>query len=287
MTNKREMGLSRRALLAAPLMGLAVGGVTQGQTTKQSPAPSGSLTLQRLSWAGVKLTVDTATVFIDAVPPDPDSGKPGPELAAGPGRNFALVTHHHTDHCDPKALAPVLGELGYIVCYQETARYLDTRVTKLQPVGLYEPVFLSRAGGEFVAFAVPAEDGLGSPQVSWVIDVAGRRMIHCGDTRWHGHLWDISRAYGPFDVALLPINGFRQKQGRYVDEGVPLSMTATEAVAAAHILKARTVIPIHYGSTAEDYWEDPNALQVLEHSAAAKGVVTHVLRPGESVRLNT
>jgi L-ascorbate metabolism protein UlaG (beta-lactamase superfamily) len=162
------------------------------------------------------------------------------------------------------------------------APYVDTRVLKMQMAAMYEPVFLSRGGGEFAAWSVPAVDGLGSPQVSWVIDVAGRRLIHCGDTLWHGFWWDIARAYGPFDIALLPINGFRQNQRRYTDTGFPMGMTAEQAAAAAQLLQARVAIPIHYGQhTDPDYTEEPGALELFQAHAQQRGVKVLALAPGE------
>jgi L-ascorbate metabolism protein UlaG (beta-lactamase superfamily) len=232
-----------------------------------------------------RLTVGNATVFVDAIAPDPASGQAGPELKAGAGRNFALATHYHSDHCDVKALGPVLGERGYLVCAEETARYIDARAVRLETSRLYEPVFLSRGDAEFAVFAVPAEDGLGAPQVSWVIDASGKRLIHCGDTCWHGHWRDIARAYGPFDLAFLPINGFRQTEGRFIDDGIPMSMTGREAAEAAHLLNAKAAVPIHYGSTAENYQEEPNALQEFLQAAASRGIVTRPLRPGETATL--
>jgi L-ascorbate metabolism protein UlaG (beta-lactamase superfamily) len=273
-------------LLAAPVAAWAGSAAARVAASSERKDLSSAVTLQRLAWAGVKLELPGVALFVDAIPPDPANGQPGPELSAGEGRNYALVTHHHGDHCDPKALAPLLGSNGYLVCYEETARYFDTRLISVQTTRMYEPVFLSRGAAEFVAFAVPAEDGLGSPQVSWVIDACGRRVIHCGDTRWHGHWWDIARAYGPFDVALLPINAFRQVQGRFTDEGVPMSMTAREAAAAAHVLGAHTAIPIHYGSRGEvSYRQDPNSVQSFLTLAAEKGIRAQAVAPGEVVTL--
>jgi L-ascorbate metabolism protein UlaG (beta-lactamase superfamily) len=210
----------------------------------------------------------------------------GPPLQSNGTRAYALVTHHHGDHCDPKALAPLLGESGYLVCYEETGRYVDTRLVRTHFVRLYEPVLLSRDGGEFAAFAVPAVDGLAAPQVSWVLNCGGKRLIHCGDTLWHGYWWDIARAYGPFDVALLPINGFRNPQGRFTDEGMPMGMTPEAAAAAAHILRARVAIPMHYGITGDpSYLEEADPLARFIAAARAKQITVNALKPGEDLLL--
>jgi L-ascorbate metabolism protein UlaG (beta-lactamase superfamily) len=279
-----SMQISRRSLLAAS--GIALMSAARGSplAVSEADARAAHLHLQRLAWAGVRLELGGVTLFIDAIAPDPGSGQPGPQLLTRGKRTYALVTHHHDDHCDPKALAPLLGERGYLVCYEETARYFDTRLVRTRLSRMYEPIILSPAGGEFAAFAVPAVDGLGSPQVSWVVDCGGKRLIHCGDTLWHGHWWDIARAYGPFEVALLPINGFRNPQGRFTDEGLPMGMNAESAAAAAHILKARVAIPIHYGQSGDpSYTEDPNPLGRFTAAARAKGVSVNALKPGDEL----
>jgi L-ascorbate metabolism protein UlaG (beta-lactamase superfamily) len=278
--------ITRRTLLKIPAAAWA-GAAFGADAADRGTVPAGaSLKLGRLAWAGVRLEVAGITLFIDAIAPDPAAGQPGPQLARGSGRAFALITHHHDDHWDPHALASVLGDRGYVVCSQETLRFVSTRLVGVEPTRLYEPVFLTRGGAEFAAFAVPAVDGLGSPQVSWVVDAAGKRLIHCGDTLWHGYWWDISRAYGPFDVALLPINGFRNPQGRFVDEGVPMGMTPEEAAAAAHALRARLAVPIHYGSHGDSsYLEAVDVLQRFKAAALAKGVAVNALGPGDELLL--
>ena len=278
------MTFTRRALLAAPAAAWAVSVAGTDSVDRAVPSAPPTLKLQRLAWAGIRLELAGTTLLIDAIAPHADDGQPGPELTRGPGRTFALITHHHGDHFDPHALAPVLGENGYVVCGDETARLVTTHLVNIEPAQLYEPVFLTRSGGEFAAFAVPAVDGLGSPQVSWVIDAGGKRLIHCGDTLWHGHWWDITRAYGPFDIALVPINGFRNPNGRFLDEGIPMGMTPEQAAAAAHALRARLAVPIHYGLHGDrNYREAPNALQTFKSAALAKGIPVKVLDPGDEL----
>jgi L-ascorbate metabolism protein UlaG (beta-lactamase superfamily) len=276
---------TRRAFLAAA--GL-IPALASPVARAESPgaARAGGMAVRRWAWAGISLRVGAVELFIDARAPDPDDGAPGPPLASDAPRRFALATHRHGDHLDLGALAALLDERGYLVVHDDVARLFDDARVRVQPARLFEPVFLSRGGGEFVAFAVPASDGLGSPQNAWVVDGGGQRVIHCGDTLWHGAWWDIARAYGPFDAAFLPINGARPLGGQIPDPGLPMVMNAEQAAAAAAALGARLAVPIHYGAVSTpEYVQDLDAESRFLAAAAAKGIATRVLKPGEQLML--
>jgi L-ascorbate metabolism protein UlaG (beta-lactamase superfamily) len=114
-----------------------------------------------------------------------------------------------------------------------------------------------------------------------VVSGGRRRIIHCGDTMWHGSWWQIGRQYGPFDAAFLPINGARFAWRKPVSE-ISAVMTPEQAVAAAVVLGARLIVPIHYGVVgAEDYSELPNLEATLLESARKRGVAVEIARPGE------
>jgi L-ascorbate metabolism protein UlaG (beta-lactamase superfamily) len=89
-----------------------------------------------------------------------------------------------------------------------------------------------------------------------------------------------------FDAAFLPINGFRQVEGRFLDSGVPMSLTPEQAVAAAAILGVRLVVPIHYGSTWDkNYSEVTDPEANFLRAASVRGVSAKVLAPGEYLEL--
>ena len=246
-----------------------------------------TLRVQRLSWAGVKLVAGGSTLLIDASydPSSANTPKPDVAITVDTRDRNALITHHHGDHFDAAALHAALGDNGILVVPESVAPFADTRQFRVQPAKLYEPVFLPRGTAAFVAISVPAVDGLGHPQVSWVVSAGGKRVFHAGDTLWHGHWWDIARAYGPFDLALLPINGFRQVAGRYTDTGVAMDLTPEQAAAAAQVLGARLTVPIHYGGASEGYFEEPDAPARFLAAAKAKGVNARLVEPGGWIEL--
>jgi L-ascorbate metabolism protein UlaG (beta-lactamase superfamily) len=245
--------------------------------------PSPGLRIQRLGWAGIRLVVGDTTLFVDATVDPSDPGNV-PLEASTPERH-ALVTHYHGDHCQPEALRSVFNARSRLVCDRDTALRVGDREVPLLPVGLYQPEFLSPRTADFVVFAVPAADGLGSPQVSWVIEGGGRRLFHAGDTQVHGHFWNIGRAYGPFDLAFLPINGFRQTAGRTTRVPAPMSLTPEQAVEVALILGAHRVVPIHYGNSGPGYAEVSDPVGAFVKAAKAAGLAQSILAPGATLDL--
>jgi L-ascorbate metabolism protein UlaG (beta-lactamase superfamily) len=272
-------GMHRRTLLE--LVGAAALTRALPATAAAAPTPPPALRVTRLTWAGIRLVAGETTLFADATV-DPSEPGSAPLQASTPERH-ALVTHFHSDHCQPEALKPVFNARSRLVCDRDTALRLGDREVPLLPVALYQPEFLSPRTADFVVFAVPASDGLGSPQVSWVIDGGGRRVFHAGDTQVHGHFWNIGRAYGPFDVAFLPINGFRQTLGRTTRVPAPMSLTPEQAVEVAQVIGARRVVPIHYGGGSQGYAEVQDAIGVFVKAAKAAGLAHTVLAPGATL----
>jgi L-ascorbate metabolism protein UlaG (beta-lactamase superfamily) len=271
----------RRSMLKASL-GLPLAGVFPARAFAQQQTP---LTIRRLTWAGVRLDAGDTSAYIDAVAPIQSDDASNLNASTSNARRYALITHGHGDHFDIDYLRGLLGENGVIFCHRQVLGEIDARSLRVQAVEHWEPVFMPRSGANMVAFAVPAVDGFGSFQTSWVIRSGRKRLIHCGDTLWHGEWFDIVAALGPFDVALLPINGARQTAGRFRDLDAPGVLTPELAVAAARALEARIVIPIHYGrdDPASGYSETTRPLSTFLEEARRHGVATRVLAPGESL----
>ena len=292
MTGRRELLVGALASLAACAARPRGAAIRQAVVSPAAPLPvaprettAATLRAQRLAWAGVRLELDTASLWID---PLVNADVWGPALRdpvalvrSDHGANYAVITHRHPDHFDPAAIRAALGDDGTLVCAPDNAALAAARGFKPRVGQLYEPILL---GDDFTATAVPAVDGYGDPQVSWVVTGGGRRIIHCGDTLWHGAWWHIGRQYGPFDAAFLPINGARFAWRQPVSD-VPAVLTPEQAVAAAVVLGARLLVPIHYGVVgAEGYAELPEVESLLATAAARRGIAIQVVRPGDWVR---
>jgi L-ascorbate metabolism protein UlaG (beta-lactamase superfamily) len=242
-----------------------------------------TLRVQRLAWAGIRLQQPGATLFIDPLinPEAWGSALKDPLIPVDDavGDTYVLITHAHPDHFDAKAAAFALRKGGALVYPDGTNPLPVPDGARARPGMLWEPQLL----GDFTATPVPASDGYGDPQVSWVVTAGGRRIFHGGDTLWHGHWWRIGRQFGPFDAAFLPVNGARFGWRKPVS-GQPGVLTPEQAVAAAEILGARQLVPIHYGiSGMDEYVEVDDPIGRLRAAARGKSIAIDAIVPGEWV----
>jgi L-ascorbate metabolism protein UlaG (beta-lactamase superfamily) len=244
-------------------------------------SPRSTLRVQRLAWAGIRLQLPDATLYIDPlVNPDawgaalPDTLVPVDDAV---GDTSVLITHSHSDHFDVSAAGSALRRGGVLAHPAGIPPLSLPEGIRARPSPLWEPQLL----GDFTATPVPAADGYGDPQVSWVVTAGGRRIFHGGDTLWHGNWWRIGRQFGPFDAAFLPVNGARFGWRKPASDQ-PGVLTPEQAVAAADILGAKVLVPIHYGVTGmKEYVEVSDPIGELHRAARKRSIHIHELAPGE------
>ena len=273
--------MERRAFVTLGSSAAVAAGL--GLEPADESADAASLAARRLSWAGVKLEQGDRTLLIDPwISPEIWDGAwtmPVVPIEIATSARNVLITHLHNDHFDPAAVRAALPSSGSVVCHRDIAATVASRGFRVLALDLYEPLAL----GELTVIPVPAVDGLGERQVSWVVIGGGRRIVHCGDTLWHGAFHRIGRAYGPFDAAFLPING-AQVLAVSPRAGVPAVMTPEQAVAAAIALGARLACPIHYGlHDPKAYLEYPEAEATFLRTARRRRVAVERAMPGEAL----
>jgi L-ascorbate metabolism protein UlaG (beta-lactamase superfamily) len=259
-----------------------------------------------LGWAGVEIEADGEALVIDPLA-DPGAvfaplGEEArraklPAVIAPEARGTAvagLVTHLHRDHTDAAALAAATSPEAFVhepawpggadvenLALAQADSELDREGVTRRAVEVWERV----EAGPFALTALPAVDGLGDPQVSWLVEADGQRILHLGDTVFHGFWWRMARRHGPFDVVFVPING-TVVDFPHLQPPSPLAaaMEPEQAALAGELLRAGTVIPIHYDGFAIDPWYRPvsDSADRFEAAASTRAYEARVLEPGES-----
>lgn len=271
--------------------------------------------IRRLGWAGLEIEAGgapgtdapgndaRAVAVIDLLEDLGAStkllGEPRTELppATAGAASLALMTHLHHDHADVPAVARALAPDGVVLRpapmdgpplerggTMDAERALEKHGLRTQVVAPWETVTV----GPFTVTALPAVDGFGDAQVSWVLEADGTRILHAGDTLMHGWWWRAVMRTGPIDVAFLPVNGavvslpHRQPASR-----LPVDMGPREAVEAARALQARLAVPMHYGTIHNPpvYTELDGAADTFVALAEEHGVPARIVEPGELVPL--
>lgn len=224
--------------------------------------------IRRLGWAGIELEHDGSRIAIDPIATLGFFEQFWGEAAErdelvrldDDSLDAVLLTHFHRDHADPDAIAaaarpgaviagPPLATSGsphqtYAVAPQEEA--LAGHGIERRALSPGE----SLSVGPFEATACPSVDGIGAPQVAWLVRAGDSSVLHCGDTLWHGGFWEIASLHGPVDIACLPANGvivdfpFNQPAA-----GQQADLDPEQAVAAAKVLGAAELMPIHFSRT--------------------------------------
>src|SRR4051812_1031990 len=166
--------------------------------------------VRRLGWAGVEVEAEGASVVIDPLA-DPAATFAAlgdrarevqlPAIVPPEARGTAvvgLVTHLHRDHTDAGALGAALagdaprheplwpgGEDFENLAVAQANAELEQAGLRRRALEAWESV----EAGPFTVTALPAVDGLGDPQVSWLVEAEDRRVLHLGDTIFHGYWW--------------------------------------------------------------------------------------------------
>jgi L-ascorbate metabolism protein UlaG (beta-lactamase superfamily) len=256
-----------------------------------------------LGWAGVEIEAQGERVVVD---PLQDAGAvfawlgeratamPLPEvIPAQPDARAGLLTHLHRDHADAGALGSALSAGAAVYEPVDYGGHGRERLAvaqadhELTAAGLARhatAAWTSTRAGAFTLTALPAVDGTGDPQVSWLLEADGKRVLHLGDTMWHGWWWRIVERYGPLDVVLAPINGARLTfPHRQPASSLPGAMDPEQAALAAELLRAERLVPIHYGG-----YELPGVYEPIDDALQRLADATNLatpMRPGDTIEI--
>lgn len=251
--------------------------------------------LRYLGWSGVEIEHDGQTLLIDYIENGTaifsdrqfaQPSKPGKAIAA-------LVTHLHGDHADPAVLKKALAKDAPVFRPEPTpgnaeiqswTKPVEDAFHQLRlPTHIMVP-WTECQVGPFRIIAVPAVDGLGDPQRTYIVEAGGIRILHAGDTMNHGYWWAIGQRAGSISVAFVPINA-PVVNLPHLQPPSPFHavMSPEEAAVAAKIVGANTVVPIHHGgiNVPNIYVETENHLNRFKRRAEQLDVRSYLPHQGD------
>ena len=178
--------------------------------------------------------------------------------------DLILLTHSHTDHCDPDRIKSILKRDTLIVAPKDCGTVLDERVKTLKP-GEETSVGNIRIKAveayNYKRFRTPGNPfhpkGFG---VGYLIKVDNKIIYHAGDTDFVPEM----RQLGPVDVALLPT-------------GDTYTMENAEAAEAAVAINPKAVLPMHRWDTSPEEFKS-----AVEANSKIRVVI---LKEGEEYRI--
>jgi L-ascorbate metabolism protein UlaG (beta-lactamase superfamily) len=214
---------------------------------------------------GLRVTVNETTVLVDyfaSVYPERRTAPPIPAEAVR-GVDAFLGTHDHLDHIDHGAWriwASVCPGARFVFPSMHRDAVLNDGIPadRLLPIEAGQSVRV----GDVTIRALPAAHEFLSPDnagrypcLQYIIEGAGKRVYHAGDTLRYEGMLPLLQAFGPIDAALLPING--RDGARYRRDCIG-NMTFQEAADLAGELRPGLVIPGHWDMFADNPG-DPHA----------------------------
>ena len=196
----------------------------------------------------------------------PRSRAAGLGLEALPPLDAVLISHAHRDHLDRWTLRQLPKTLPVLIA-KGNGRYLrELGFTDVREVEAGRAIRVGTV--DIIAVPVAHSGARNSASAAWPLALSyllyGKKTVYfAGDTGLSPVFAEVGRAYR-IDVALLPIGAYRPRW--YMKDH---HLSPADALEAFRRLRARRLIPIHWGSfrMALDAVDEPREvlLQLLDH----------------------
>jgi len=204
-----------------------------------------------------------------------------------PEIDYLFISHDHYDHLDHETVVQLRSKVKFVITGLGTGAHLE--YWGYDPASIIEKDWNESAdlGDGFVVHLVPARHFSGRTfkrnlalWTSFVVQTPTKKIFIGGDSGYDTHFAKIGNEFGPFDLAILEC-------GQYNPSWKYIHMLPEQIVPAAKDLKAKVLMPVHWGkfSLAQHAWDEP-ILKVSEFAKAEKlPLVTPMI--GEKVNLNS
>lgn len=202
------------------------------------------------------------------------------------GLDYILISHNHRDHCDEDSVRLLAAQNPDAVWL--TGLELDTLLaqwtgsTRIQAAGWYQQYETdSRIELYYLPSRHWARRGISDNNTqlwgAFVLKAGGRTVYFSGDTGYGSHLREVGTLFPEPDVCLIGVAAYKPEWFMG-----PNHISPTNALRAFREMKAKTMIPMHYGTfdLADEPIGDPyRVLSRLRDEGKADGL--HIAAIGE------
>ena len=175
-----------------------------------------------------------------------------------PKIDYLILTHDHYDHLDYKTLGKLKNKIGHIYCSLGVASHLTYWGFNTNKISELDWWQTEKITDSLQLIAAPARHfsgrGLKRNQTLWssfILRSTKHNLYLGGDSGYDSHFKEIGNKYGPFDLAIL-------EAGQYNTMWPLIHMMPEQTVQAAVDLKAKALLPVHWGkfTLAMHAWND-------------------------------
>ncbi len=164
-----------------------------------------------------------------------------------PAIDYLILTHDHYDHLDFKTIRKLKNKVGSIICSLGISSHLIYWGINKNIITELDWWQSTPLDGGMKLIAAPARHfsgrGIKRGQTLWssfILKTSTYSLYLGGDSGYDSHFKDIGEKYGPFDLAIL-------ESGQYNVMWPLIHMMPEEMVQAAIDLKAKAILPVHWG----------------------------------------
>lgn len=205
------------------------------------------------------------------------------EVARLPEIDVVVISHDHYDHLDYGTIGKLKTKVRRFIVPLGVGVHLEA--WGIEPERIEELDWWQEINHEMVSFkCAPAQhfsgrkfsNGQTTLWSSWVIQSEDTNLYFSGDSGYGPHFREIGEKYGPFDLAMMEC-------GQYNTMWPDIHMFPEETAQAGLDVKARTIMPIHWGAfkLALHSWTDP--VERVSKKAVELGIPLLIPEIGEII----
>ncbi|GBL34741.1 uncharacterized protein Mb0930 [Filimonas sp.] len=202
-----------------------------------------------------------------------------------PSIDYLFISHDHWDHLDHATITTIRHKVGKVICgLGAVAHFEHWGFEKNQIIEKdWHEEFQLDEGFHVITTSARHFSGRGlkrnqSLWMAYVLQTPSMKIYLGGDSGYDAHFKEIGHDFGPFDLAILECGQY-DKSWKYIH------LLPEEILPAAQDLKAKRLLPVHWGKFAlgNHAWNDPIVKLLKYNQEVGMPILTPMI--GERVNL--